>query len=419
MNSLNGTEILHLLILDSFGSDFMGEQYYNYFKYFPIFILFFLVSFLLTPIVGKFATKYGILNATKEVDTNRLNKHENRERRINPNRVPLLGGLSVVLPLYLAIPLFFGINQLTLPMLIALTIIIIYGVIDDAYNIPGTAQFIIQFVTASIVAFFIADLQVIKIPFDGVLDVNWNSWSNQIGDYSLLFTFPGDLIIIFWIMVCMNAVKWSNGLDALMESNMIVAFLMLFIIGTRTELLPVLVISAILCSGITAFTYYNLPPAKIFSSATGSLAYGFMIATLSIPNQSKFATTIIILLLPLTDFVFVLIKRLFIYRPRTVTQFFLTPIRLMRMADTNHLHHQLLKLKLTNYQIVGIETVFTLTVGSLAVLSAEAYRFFIILSSGGLLLGALLLLHILTHKRRIEEVKAAKGNETPESKYSY
>src|SRR5690606_13352 len=130
----------------------------------------------------------------------------------------------------------------------------------------------------------------------------------------------------------------------------------------------------------------NFPPAKIFSSATGSLPYGFLIGVLSILNQTKFATTIIVLLLPLVDFAFVILKRFIKSRPRTVKEFIKSPVQLMRMADTNHLHHQLLKLNMTNKQILLAELLVTILACAVAVFSAEAFRLFVVLG-GGFLLG--------------------------------
>lgn len=415
-----GTRLLEKFILYSVGSQHISEEYYKYFKFAPLIISFFLITLFLTPIVGKIALKLGILNATRtDHENNRFNRYENDERRINPNRVPLLGGLAVVVPLYLAIPIFLGLNSLTVPLLIALTILLVYGVVDDAYDLPATSQFLIQLIVALVVVLTIHDLKIIKVPFDGVLDVEWARWEWKIWSSNLALIFPGDLITVLWIMICMNAVKWVNGLDGLMETNMIIAYILLFIIGIRADLMPIIVISAMLVGSISAFTIFNFPPAKIFSSATGSLPYGFMIATLSLVNQTKFATTIIILMLPLVDFLFVLIKRLTIYKPKGIKAILKTPVQLMRMADTNHFHHQLLKLNLTNRQIVFVEVLVSMFIGSLAILSADAFRLFIVFA-GGLLMGvAIFLIHLLTSKKKIKELEAAKRQETPESRYSY
>jgi UDP-GlcNAc:undecaprenyl-phosphate GlcNAc-1-phosphate transferase len=413
-----GTDLLNSFLLSQSGESFISDEYYRYLKFAPIFLLAFLISLILTPLVGKLAIKLKALNSTKEESNNKLNRHENDERRINPNRTPVLGGLAVIIPLIIIIFLFIGINTTSAVIIISLTILVIYGVIDDLYNIPGVLQFAIQFFVALIVMMFVADITVIKVPFDGVINLDWLTYKTTILGSEASLVIPGDLIGVFWIMVCMNAVKWINGLDGLMEMNMIIAYSILFIIGIRTGSEAVIIISAWLVGGLAAFTIFNFPPAKIFSGAVGSLSYGFLIATLSIVNQTKFATTIIILMLPLVDFVIVLSKRLFIYRPKSVKQVLLTPVQLMRMADTNHIHHQLLKLNLSNRQILLIETCIALLVGSLAVLSAEAYRFFIVLI-GGLVIGlAILLLHILTHKRKIKDLKKT-TDEAPESKYSY
>jgi UDP-GlcNAc:undecaprenyl-phosphate GlcNAc-1-phosphate transferase len=392
----------------------------------------FIVAIFTTPLIGKLADILDIKNDTKRISNNRLNKYENNKRRIKSVRIPLLGGLAVLIPLIIVYPFIFGLNAVSLPLYIAIILLTVMGIIDDAFNLPGIAQFTGQFAAAAIVALSVVNLTVIKIPFDGFLDLSETIYQTSLYSLPIEFAMPGDLILIFWIVVCINAIKWVSGLDALMEVNLVIAYFMLYIIGLRTGSIFVVVMSAMLSGGIAGFTMYNFPPARIMSASTGKTVYGFIIAVLAILNNTKMAVTILIILLPLLDFIFVIIKRLMHHKPRNILEVFKTPLTLLRTSDTNHIHHQLLKLHFSNKQILLIETGITFLLGSLAVLTTEAYRLFLILFGGLVLLGLLIAINLLARDRKVPQITedgktkiqdknspAYEKEESPESRYSY
>ncbi|WKZ31509.1 MAG: MraY family glycosyltransferase [Candidatus Dojkabacteria bacterium] len=421
------TEIAQSLILQ-FQHPQIPVEYARYLQYALFFIIPCLLALVLTPIIGKIANDLDIRNDTKTFTKNKLNRYENNSRRVKKTRIPLLGGLAVILPLLVLIPLFFGFNEITIPILIAISILTIAGIIDDIYNLPGSIQLLAQLAAAFIFAASVVNLEVIKIPFDGFIDLSMYTWNGNIMGLPWEFVFPGDLIAMFWVVVAINAIKWVSGLDALMESNLIVGFFMIFIIAARGEAALVLLLSAMLTGGLAGFTFYNFPPAKIMSAATGKTVYGFLVAALALLNDTKLAITILIMLLPLVDFLFVVTKRFIVNRPKSFKETILTPFRLLRISDTNHIHHQLLKLGFSTKQILLLETSITLLAGSIAVLTTEAYRLFFILVGGTLMLLFLTILHVKTSKiqKPVEEKEdkpekrppePPKGS--PESRYSY
>lgn len=422
------TEFARSLILE-FNSSFIPVTYTRYLQYALFFIIPCVLALLLTPVVGKIAEYFDIRNDTKSYSRNKLNKFENSERRIKKTRIPLLGGLAVIIPLLILIPLFFGLNEITIPILVAISILTIAGILDDIYNLPGSVQFIVQFVAALVFASSVVNLEIIKIPFDGYIDLARYTWEGAIMGMPLEFVFPGDLVAMLWIIIAINAIKWVSGLDALMETNLIVGFFMIFVIAARGEAALVLLMSAMLTGGIAGFTFYNFPPAKIMTAATGKTVYGFLVAALALLNDTKLAITILILLLPLVDFLFVVIKRFITNKPKSFKEFILTPIRLLRISDTNHIHHQLMKLGFSTKQILLIETSITMIAGSIAVFTTEAYRLFFIIFGGTIMALFITLLHLKTSriKQPVEESEeprkkkppAPPSTESPESRYSY
>jgi hypothetical protein len=115
-----------------------------------------------------------------------------------------------------------------------------------------------------------------------------------------------------------------------------------------------------------------------------------------------------LLLIPLIDFVYVIIKRILVYKPKNL-------VELLRINDTNHLHHQLLKLELTRGQIVLIEMTMTMLIGSLAILSTGAIRYFALIFGAAVGIGFIVIANIRASKRKAK----TEEEESPESKYSY
>ena len=144
------------------------------------------------------------------------------------------------------------------------------------------------------------------------------------------------------------------------------------------------------------------------TGSSGKSVYGLLICVLAIIADTKISTTIMLLALPIVDFVYVISKRIFIYKPKNL-------IELMRINDTNHLHHQLLKLNLSRKQIILLETAVTLLLGSFVILSTGAIRYFALTIVTSLAIGFIVFINIRASRKRVAE----KEKESPESKYSY
>lgn len=399
----------------------IGAANWRYISFLPTAILGFILTLLFTPVVGYIARKTGVLNETQKDIKEKFNKHENIARRINPNAVPLLGGLAVVVPLFVFVLATFGLNEITTPVLIGLGSLTITGLLDDIYNLPATVQMSVQVLVAIIIASSIINLPIVNLPLLGPLYLDHSVISPGFLPFNIEFLFPGDLIMVVWIVAVINAVKWVGGVDALMEGNLAIAFSIMYVIAIRTNAEFVLLTSIFLFGSILAFTFYNLPPAKLFTGSTGKSTYGFLIAVMSLINDTKVAITLLILLLPIIDFILVIIKRASIARPHTVKEVLTLPIKIMRMADTNHLHHKLLSIGFSVKQVLLIEFGISLTIGAIAVGTAEAYRLMIVLIVGILLVAAILTLHILSRKNfKIHKPEEpTPTDDSPESRYSY
>ncbi|MBI2357269.1 undecaprenyl/decaprenyl-phosphate alpha-N-acetylglucosaminyl 1-phosphate transferase [Candidatus Dojkabacteria bacterium] len=415
MNELlaNTSNLLQNLLLSSNHITSVTPEYFKYIQFIPLFILFFLIAFLLTPIIGRFAKKVDAIDYPANMRKEKLNKYDQTVgvKAIHKTPTPLLGGVAVLLPVLIAIPFFITSKELVIPFLIASGILFLIGFLDDVYNLPAPVQLAGQLIAASVIALSMIDIPFVNNPFGGTVNLNWFETTFRVLTVDWRIILPGDLLVVAWIMICTNAVKWVGGIGGLLESNMLVAFALLFILGVRTESSFVIIIAIMLAGAIAGGWIFDFPPSKIFTGSTGKTLYGFIIAVLAIANGAKVAATIIILALPLVDAIYVIYYRYTQFKPKNI-------IELMRINGPMHLHHQLNNMNFTAPQILLIETSISLFFGIIAVLTTGAYKFVFLLVIIFVTIVGIIILNQRAKKRKEEGIKQSAGK-TPESKYSY
>jgi UDP-GlcNAc:undecaprenyl-phosphate GlcNAc-1-phosphate transferase len=144
------------------------------------------------------------------------------------------------------------------------------------------------------------------------------------------------------------------------------------------------------------------------TGSAGKSVYGFLICILAIVADAKISTTVMLLILPLIDFIYVIIKRLLTHKPKSIGD-------LMKLSGPDHLHHQLMNLNLSRAQLVLIEMSVTLFLGSFAILTTGAIRYFTLTISVALGIAFIVYINISASKKKKEQEQ----KESPESKYSY
>lgn len=406
-NLIEKVEIFGNYLESSF--PFIPTYITRYLEYLPIFLLGFIIALFLVPILGKLAYKYGI--TYKPNFQKRGKEFDNPEKAVHSVETPSLGGLAVSIPILIFIIIEFGINSFTLPIILSIGVILVLSVIDDVYVLPSYPQLFGVLLAGFIIAVSQIDLTYVNIPFIGNIYLDMFTLSSNIGDFLFSFVFPGDLILIGWISVCVITVKVMGGSPGLVESNSIIAYLLIFVIAVRT-MQTFIEFSAILSAGLLfGLLFFAFPPQKIFSGSSGKLFYGFLIAVFAILNDTKFASTLLILLLPIIDFSIVVIKRMIKTKD-------LNLIRIMKINGREHLHHHLLALGLDSKTILLIEASVTLLLASIAVLTTGAMVFFLILVASLLLVISILVISNLASVRTKMGSKK-EDEESPESKYSY
>lgn len=385
-------------------------NYTEYLEYLPFFGICVGVAILLGPIVGMIARKINAIDY-HYARTNAPGRKVSDFRRLRKPPQALLGGFVTLIPLLFIILFKLPLTANYIYLILALLIIIVMGLLDDKYDLPYSSQILAQLLATLLIAFSSINLTHIGAPFgEGIIKLDYLSLKGSPLGIPIDLVFPGDIILIGWIIICVNAVKISVGTDGTAEGNTFVASLTLFLLAIREQNFDTALISIAFAGFLLGFLFYSFPIAKIRSGSAGKTAYGFIIAVLSVTIGGKIPVAIIILLLPLLDFVRVLIGRIIRHKPKTLAQ-------LMKISDQTHFHHKLLDLGLSEKQIALLEFAISTALGAAALAYSGAYRGFILLIATTCIIVIYIFVRRI-HTRKVSTPPSSK-QETPESKYSY
>ncbi len=274
----------------------------------------------------------------------------------------LLGFLFTVSTLsFLSIPIewitFFGV-------LIFLTL---FGVIDDYKPLPWYVQLGVQIFALGIL--YVGGIHIFSLthPAGGI-------W--VVPNESILSV--GFLLFLLWGVIVMNALNWLDGIDGLCGTIAFIVYSTFFTLalGEVVNQPPIAVVSAVLMGSTLAFLVYNFPGARVFAGTSGVLFFGLTITFLSVIAGTKIATALLVLILPILDAGFVLLKRLIRGVPVTA-------------RDNTHLHHILLQKGWSPRKIILLYAATTFIIAFVA-LSTSTIGKLVAISTSFILLGSLL-----------------------------
>ena len=303
-------------------------------------IVAFIASILLTPLVKRLAFRIGAVDAPNY-------------RKVHARIMPRLGGLAIYGAFIIG---FFFLKFMTgfespymYAILIAATIIVITGVVDDMREISAKAKLVGQVLAACIVVFG-GGIQIneINLPFGGEIAFGWLS-------------IP---LTILWIVGITNAINLIDGLDGLAAGVSTIALITLAAMAMSMGNGIVIAMASILAASTIGFLFYNFHPAKIFMGDTGALFLGFMIsvfALLGFKNVTVIALIIPVIMLgvPISDTFFAIVRRL------RMKQKWSDP-------DKSHLHHRLLDLGFSHRQTVLLIYAIAIMFGIAAIIFSMA-----------------------------------------------
>ncbi len=290
-------------------------------KFLTIFLMvtvpFLFVTFLM-PVIKKIALHIGAMDIPNK-------------RKVHTKPIPRLGGVGIFIGVLLGYMLFGTPSAMMNAILIGGFIIVLTGIIDDINPIDAKYKFIGQLVAALIIVFY------------GKLVLN------QIDAFNIYIEFGhfSKIITIFFILGCINAMNFIDGLDGLAGGISSIYFLTIGIIAYLQQKFGLdFVLTLTMLGSTLGFLVHNFYPASIFMGDSGSMFLGYIIAIIALlgfknVTMSSLIIPLLILAIPILDVIFAIIRR-------TINGTKIT------MPDKYHIHHQLLNRNLSQGEVVLI-----------------------------------------------------------------
>ena len=245
-----------------------------------IFILALCTCLYITPIVMEAAIKYDIVDRP---DGN-LKQHQ--------QPVAYLGGIAIYLSFLATLALTFDFSREVLGLLLAATIVILLGIIDDLKPLGPKVKLLGQIIAIFVLIKCGIYIQIAFIP-------DW----------------LGMIMSFLWMLAVINAFNIIDIMDGLSAGTGLIASLVLFVIGVMTSHFMMAVMSLALAGALLGFLRYNFQPARIYLGDAGSMFIGLMLGTLAMigvyteHNQAGYLAPLVILGVPLYDTMLVMYLR--------------------------------------------------------------------------------------------------------------
>lgn len=283
----------------------------------------FLVAVSLMPIAIRLLGRLGVID---QVAANKIHTR------------PIARGGGIVIFIAFAVAVLYP-NYRDNPMkgvLLGSAICLVVGAIDDIKGgIPATLKF-----------FTLVGVTIIMSQYGVLIRV--------FGSY------PLDLLLtILWVVGVTSAINGIDNMDGLAGGISTIVSTMYLIIalqafiaaGTETSLSWFGLLAAGLIGSNIGFLVYNTKPARVFMGDSGSFFLGFTLAALGVMGEwsrnpiVSISIPLLILGVPIFDFIYILVARIIRGDTRTIRQ-------VIDHCATDHLSHRLVWMGFGQYQAV-------------------------------------------------------------------
>ena len=225
------------------------------------------------------------------------------------------------------------------------------GAIDDLRGLRPWVKLAIQAGAALVLTRFGYGVPLITNPFGGSLT-------------SGIFNVP---LTVAWVLIVINAINLIDGLDGLAAGAVLIASMALWWVARTHGDFYVMFVSSLLAGANLGFLRYNFPPARVFMGDTGSHFLGLTLAAASLLENRK-GTAAVTLLFPLVAMGLPIADSLLAFGRRLARG---TPVF---RADSEHIHHRLLRLGLSPRNTLLVLWYLCIYLGVMAVVLAAMPR---------------------------------------------
>ncbi len=251
-----------------------------------------LFTHLLTPVAMQVARQYGLVDRPDG----------KLKRQTEP--VPYLGGAAVYLAFVVALGVTYSFSREVLALLLAGTMVVLLGLVDDIGAISPRAKFLGQGLAVLVLMKAGITLQIVWLPW-------YVSWP----------------LTFVWLIGITNAVNLVDIMDGLAAGVGLIIALSLLAVALINGNHQIAILTATLAGALAGFLRFNFQPARIYLGDTGSLFIGLNLGALAMigryteHNNLGVLAPLVILGVPIFDTLFVM----YIRRRRGVSMFLGSP----------------------------------------------------------------------------------------------
>lgn len=342
------------------------------------FILALIISLVVTPLTILFFGKMGWLIDPKKTP---------HPAHIHKTPIPKGGGVPIYLAVTITMLLLLKPDRHLTAIMMAGLIALIVGLIDDIKNSSPYLRLVMNFVVTLIIIASGIGIAYVTNPFGGVIDLTWPRIGFDLWGSHYTLWLLADLFTLLWIPSLMNAINWSSGVDGQISGVITIAAAVLGLTSlnysadiTQWPVATLAFATAGAFAGLTVFHFY---PQKIMPGYSATSLAGLYLGVISVLATAKVGALIIVLGVPLVDFVYILVKRMLSGK---------SPV----WGDKNHLHHRLMAMGWGRRRIALFYWLAAAILG-LAALSFESRTKFFIVIGLVLLMAGFLIWQYFSH----------------------
>ncbi len=305
------------------------------------YLLVFFTSLITTILVTPFFINF--LRKTKIVDIP-------GGRKIHTGIIPRMGGLIIFFIVLIMLNAFVEDFESIKLILIAATLLVFSGIIDDVIGLDNFIKFIVQNISGIILIYYL------------------EQHYTHVTILGLILPKPIDyFVLLLFIIGTINSINFLDGLDGLASGFSLLIFSVLLILAIRKDDVLIILMLVSLLGSTLGFLRFNAFPARVFLGDTGSLILGFFLILISCLTSINYhhsaldlTFVMILLAVPLIDTVKVFLLR--ILRKRDPFS-----------GDTSHQHYIIKNSVVSHEATVFIIEIFSLVFIFIALLYLKDY----------------------------------------------
>ena len=315
----------------------------------------FLIVICVTPVMIRLAHRFDYLDYPDK-------------RKMHDQPVALLGGAAIFIGFISIALLYVPWSRQTSSIILAASLLLIVGTIDDVKPLSSTVRLIVQLIASLLV---ISSGLVVSFAPETI-------WGRVLGM----------VITVIWIIGITNAFNFSDGIDGLASGISFIASIFFFFMSLKLGQISVAMITAITAGCSLGFLWYNFKPAKIYLGDGGSTFLGFLLACFALYGGWSERGPVIALGIPtlilgvlIYDMCYITVSRVKNGLIRNVKEW-------LDFTGKDHFHHRLIHLGFSVQYAVLFIYVLCITLGLSALTLARAsfnYEVIIFLIQAGLI----------------------------------